>query len=61
MAHLRKHGLDPNSFDLDAIVLQSSGSGIPAPAHLASPVVEDKSYRKVESRSVSPSFLGDSR
>ncbi|KAG8218542.1 hypothetical protein J3R82DRAFT_4183 [Butyriboletus roseoflavus] len=47
VAHLRKHGLDPNSLDLDAIVLQSSGSGIPAPAHFASPVVEDNSHHKV--------------
>lgn len=61
VTHLRKHGLDPNLLDLDAIVLQSSGSGTPAPAHLAFPAVENKNHQKVESRSVSPSFLGDSR
>ncbi|KAH0839828.1 hypothetical protein J3R83DRAFT_775 [Lanmaoa asiatica] len=60
VAHLRKHGLDPNSLDLDAIVLQSSGRGIPVPAHFTSSVVENKTHHKVESRSASPPFLGDS-
>lgn len=61
MAHLRKHGFDPNSLDLDAIVLQSNSSEreIPAPAHFASPDVETES--KIESRSVPPSFLVESR
>lgn len=61
MAHLRKHGIDPNSLDLDAIVLQSNEREIPEPAHFASPDVENKSHHIIESRSVSPSFLGDSR
>lgn len=61
LAHLRRHGLDPNSLDINAVVLQSSERGIPAPTHFASLDVENKSHRKVQSRSVTPSFLSDSR
>lgn len=60
VTHLRKHGLDPNSLDLDAVVLQSNEREIPAPAHFVSPDTENKSHHEIESRSVSPSFLGDS-
>ncbi|KAF8138365.1 hypothetical protein EV363DRAFT_523939 [Boletus edulis] len=58
MAHLRKHGLDPRSLDLDTMVLQSSARGIPVPGTSASLIVENKSHHKIESRSVS-SFLDD--
>ncbi|KAF8559185.1 hypothetical protein OG21DRAFT_1481033 [Imleria badia] len=59
VAHLRKHGFDPNSLDLDAIASQSSERGIPAPTHFASSDVENKSYHEIQSRSASPSFPGD--
>ena len=62
MVHLRKHGLDPNSLDLDAMYSQSTERGIPAPSHFVqpSPDAENKRYHESESRSASPSFPGDS-
>ncbi|KAN0097556.1 hypothetical protein V8E55_002002 [Tylopilus felleus] len=61
VAHLRKHGLDPKSIDLDAIVSQSNEGGSPAPAHFAASDVESKSHDIIGSRSASPSSLCDSR
>ncbi|KAG9317361.1 hypothetical protein JVU11DRAFT_1560 [Chiua virens] len=50
--HLRKHGIDPESVDLDATLTEDG-----AASHSTSPDVEDSSHHDVESRSVSPSSL----